>query len=575
VRDNRITLVLLVLFFVAAGVFVLYLASVRLWLHDALPVAFFWVPLLLMAGLILFQLVGYPRFDVRIILLEVLVLGALLHSILKIPYFGLYDSDSYELLMTVVRTLEHGVATSPVAEIRNELWPALVLWAALLVQVSGLDPFAVVRWSPVFLNLLFLVLLFLLFRNIYPAGGPVALLAVLLLACLEPNVTFGSAFTRTAVALVVFATILLLFQVVRRERIQFEATIGLILGLIALAFTHHLTAFMALVFLLVHPAVVWWLGFLRGRGPSPAGTAPTFAPGATVITLFFTATFAYWIYAADAGTFTVLVRFLESLFTADALGVGTYGGQYYVATHIVSLRGYVLYWGFYLFHVLFAGLLAYGLLRRHRFRRPESYSFAIFLGVCAGLAAIQMFVMPRTMVDAGPFRFVFLGWVLGFGVLAECIWRDYRGWCRRVCFAVVGMFIVYNFIALPPEAWNPNAPGRPTNVLLEDYHMAEALTWEGEGAAFKNGRLAIYHVSGVRSQPLGYHLNMPAQLDDLDWLVLDRREIQSSLELLEHGKYPGSVPVLERIVEYAGAKCHLANRIYESEHLVVLRHLRH
>lgn len=573
-RDKRITLILLVLFLMAAGVFVLYLSSVRFRLSDALPVPFFWVPLLLMAGVILLRLAYYPRFGSRVILLELLVLGALLHAILKIPYYGLYDSDSYELLMTVARTLEHGVVTSPVAGLRHELWPALVLWGALLIQVSGLDPFAVVQWSPVFLNLLLLVLLFLLFRNVYPARAPVALLAVLLLACLEYNVTFGGAFVRTAVGLVIFATILVLFQVSRRKGLQFEATIALVLGLIALAFAHHLTAFMALVFLLVHPVVVWLLERLRGRDPFPAGAAPTFAPSMAAIALSAVTMFAYWIYAAEAETFIVLIRFLESLFTADALGGATYGQQYYIATNIVSLRGHILFWGFYLFHAVLAGLLAYGLLLRHRARPPESYSFAVFLGVCAGLAMIQMFIMPRTLVDAGPFRFVLFGWMLGFGAVAECIWQDWRGWSRRACLAIVGMFLAYNFIALPPQAWNPNASGRPTNVLLEDYHMAQALTWEGEGAAFKNERLAIYHVSGVRSQSLGYHLNVPAQLDGLDWLVLDRREIQSGLELVAYGKYPGSLPVLARMIEYAGTECRLANRVYDSDHLVVLRHLR-
>lgn len=527
-----------------------------------------------MAGVISFQLVHYPRLGSGIILLQVFVLGALLHSITKIPYFGLYDSDSYELLMTVAQTLQHGVVVSPAAGIHNELWPVLVLWGAQLVQVSGLDLFAVVQWSPLLLRTMLLGLLFLLFKNIYSAGSPVALLAVLLLACLEYSVIFGATFVRTVIALVVFATVMLLFQVGRRAGIQFEAMIGAILGLITLAFAHHLTALMVVVFLSMHLMILWLLRCSFWRGRFLSGVGPTFVPRVEVVGVLFVTTLAYWIYAADAKIFTILLRFFESLFAAESLGIGTYSGQYFIAADIVSLRGQLLYWGFVLFHGLFAAILAYGLLCRHRFRRPESYSFAVFLGFCAALAMIQMFVMPRAMVDAGPFRFVLMGWMLGFAVLAECIWHDYGGWCRRVMMAVLAVFIAYNFYALPPEAWNPNAPGRPTNVLLENYRMAEALTWEGEGVASKNERLAIYHVSGVRSQSLGHQFNIPAQLDELDWLALDRREIRIRLELVEHGKYPGSLAVLNRLVYYADTECRLANRIYESDHLVVLRQLR-
>ena len=199
--------------------------------------------------------------------------------------------------------------------------------------------------------------------------------------------------------------------------------------------------------------------------------------------------------------------------------------------------------------------------------------------MCGVWGFVQLYVVPMESVEVAPARILMLGWILGFAPLAYCIWGSKRKWGKQAGIILLAAFVLLNVYMIPTDRYDLQHPGRlGGNITLrEDHALAETLSFTGNGAAFKFTSTAIYTVQGYYSPY--YHLGHVSldQLEELDWVVIKKKELESYTEgaiiFAETGRpYAYEMDLLNRLNELlAEGSSAGRDRIYDSNNLVVFK----
>ena len=417
------------------------------------------------------------------------------------------------------------------------------------------------KWVPSLLDVILVPLLYLLVQSIFKKEK-VALLSVLLFACLQNHIAFSSGFIRETIALILAVCCLYLYFSARHSRhyaIRYGLSITCLFGTI---FAHHLTSFLLLVFLSTHFVVTKVVGvqFFRRAffGDKIEGEK------VTIVFLFigFVTTIAYWIYVVSFPLYT-LGALIKSVFNPSLWGGETYASISGVsATSIKTIRGNVIFYGFYFFTIIFAIILLYQLWSRAKKFRAETYSFTLFLFVCGIVGFLNLYAVPAA---AFPDRFLTYGWLFGFVPLAIAILKGKHKWLKRVGVFLLVAFMLFNIYMIDPTAWDTGAVGVPAAPSFEEYTLANTFNFSrGKIFGDQTSVLAIFDVHNN----LGTGLSSYAEfnLTQFDWVIIQKKVLE-----LEKSYYPEprteTIAVLEHLAfeDVAGY-----NRIYESDNLVVV-----
>jgi len=107
VEKSRILFITTTIFFICVALLFGYLLGMRF--YSPPPMALFWVTAVTAVLIVVYQITqiqwhGYEG----LLLAEIIMLGIALHTVYQIPFYGIYDSDSYETMVQVRRVLEFG-----------------------------------------------------------------------------------------------------------------------------------------------------------------------------------------------------------------------------------------------------------------------------------------------------------------------------------------------------------------------------------------------------------------------------------------------------------------------------------
>jgi hypothetical protein len=549
------------IFSAATALLVLYLLSVR-W-HIYLPVALFWVAVALMVGTITFQVLRIelsPSY-VIVVLLEIAVTCFVFHLIYQIPYYGLRGSDAYGDMASAKGILSSGfVMGAPQYINEYSYFPMIHIFGAMLSLITGIDLFSVAKWFPSFLDVALIPLLYLLVRSLFKEQK-IALLSALLFACLQHHILFSSLFIRETYALVLAVCCVYLYFSAKYSPHPATKYALSIMCLIGTVFAHHLTSFMLLIFLLTHFLLtkVAEVPFFRRAyfGDNITGEKITI----TFLLIAFAAPLVYWMFVAMSPLYT-LTTFVRSVFTPSQWGVGTYAETTGISgTSIQTIRGYVMFYGFYFFLFVFGLILLYRLLPRAKNVRVETYSFTLFLFLCGLIGFLSLyFIVPAAFPD----RFLMFGWLFGFTPLVVAILKGKHKWLRKIGVFLLVAFMLFNIYMIDPTAWDARAEARgTTEISVEDYALANTFNFSsGKIFGDSNVLIAIYDVHNN----LGTFLSSTeVNLTRFNWVIIDKKSME-----LEKKYYPEpeteTIATLERL---ATDKDSDYNRIYESNSLLV------
>jgi len=530
--------------------------------------ALFWVTAVTAVLIVVYQITqiqwhGYEG----LLLAEIIMLGIALHTVYQIPFYGIYDSDSYETMVQARRVLEFGGIMEARPGLESSLyWPLSKIYGAQLHYLTGITTFNIAKWSSLIMSSVFILLLYVLVKKV-SNSEKAALLAILLMVTLQYFTFLGSKFHYENLALIMMMSGL--FLLTRTEGTRGVGFIALsMLCLFGVIFTHHLTPLIMLVFLFICLATNRILGSI---GSINLSTKTTLDVTAGFALLAFVGVFAYWLYVYNE-SFVALTRLGQTLLTGE-LGAGTGAEAMGILEPetIPTLRGQITFYGYYFFMAIFSVILFYKVFFQPKDKYPEFYSFAIMLFACGVLVFLAMYLLPVYSGSIPPRRLFTWGWIFGFAPLAFGILENRPRWSRKVGMILLAGFMLFNVYTIPQNTWDIQEPGRLSGniVLREDYAVAEAFALSGEGAAYHKTRLAIYHVQDYFCRDLRAVSDIE-QLETLDWIVVKKGELETYAEGLS--TQPASEAVVNELSELSeGGSYQGRNKIYESNDLMVFK----
>jgi hypothetical protein len=276
------------------------------------------------------------------------------------------------------------------------------------------------------------------------------------------------------------------------------------------------------------------------------------------------ALFAFWVFVANY-PLKILISTAKSAFTPQQ-----YGMQSYAATSgmhslfsITTIRGDIIFYGFYSFLAIFCLILLYGISPRSKNRRVETYSFTFFLLLCLFIAFLSLYVLPGAVY---PDRFLTYGLLFGFPPLVLAILKVKHKYLRTIGVLLLVAFMLFNIFMIDPSYWNvqdSQTPGR-TSPTLEDYALANTFNFSSGTilSLDENVVAAIYDVHnnlGTIVNP-----NVVINVTNFDWVIINKPEL-----VVEKSQYPDSktITLLEQLAFESSPDW---SKIYESNNLVVI-----
>ena len=595
------------IFFAATVLLIGYLLSIR-W-NIYLPVPLFWLAIVLMIGTIVYQCFRFKLSSgyAGVVLAEIAVACVALHLIYQVPYYGLRGFDVYIDMASAQGILPSGFVMGDQEHINTTgAWPMVHILGAELSLITGIELFAVVKWFPAFMGAGLVLLLFLLVRNAFK-NEKAALFSTLLFSCLHQYILFGSLFIRETIAVLLMICCLYLYFSARSSPHPAACYALSVMCLAGTTFAHHFTSFMLALFLLVHffvahiasipavkkryfpngivgqkvgivflslalvlPVAFWASGGIQA--PSVTNAAAS-APGETTaivgedqVTII--AGGEPERQASDGhpsipGPIAALLKFLRNLFS------GYRWGDSYAALiglnfgDILTLRGRVVFLGFWFFVAMFGAMLLFRLLPSQEGPRLEVYSFTLFLLTC-GLAGVVALYGVR--MDINPDRLLTFGFLFGIPALVIATLQYRRRWLRASGIAFLAAFMLFNVYWIEQTAWDARAEGLAAATTEQDYALARRFSFSyGTIAGHQNSVMAIYHLH----RNMGTRLVAGSRVDlgTIDWVIVHKE----FLELEMRSRDEPRTEMIAQLQQLAEDGCPSKNRIYESSALALFR----
>jgi uncharacterized membrane protein len=551
------------LFSIAMTLFILYLMSIR-W-HIHLPVIIFWMAILLMLGIIIYQILkidSFP-FNEKIVLLEIMAVGVAFHLIYQIPYYGIYGYDAYSDLFSAKGLLSSGFVMGDPRFINPaSYFPLIHMFGVIFSLVTNLNLWCIAKWMPSFLDGITIALLYFLVLSIFN-DKRIALFTALLFASLQNHILFSSLFIRQTYALILTALCIYLYFSARASRHPAGHYTLSTICLLLIVLAHHLTSFLTLIFISIHFILTKTLKVPFFKRTYFKNVICMKDITATFILIAFVANLAYWIYIVMSPLYS-LTSFVRSLIFPEEWGVYSYSALSGIsAASIQTVRGYIIFYGFYFFHLIFALILFHELLKA-RTSNLETYSFILFFFCCMLLGFLTMYVVKP---EAYPDRFLTYGWLFGFAPLTATLLKNKHKWLERIgVFMLIG-FILFNIYMIEPTAWDAKAEGAPTATSEEDYGLADTIDFSN-GTIFgsQTPLMAIYD----RYCNLGKIWDTRGSVVDLtnfDYIIIDKNQLE-----IEKKYYPNPrTETTAALRALANGSSSEYNKIYESNSILVFK----
>lgn len=407
---------------------------------------------------------------------EIIVTCFVFHMIYQIPLSGLYGFDSY-----LQATIANGILNTGHI---SQSFPNMDIFGAQLSMITGIDILNVAKWFPSVIDVLLIIMCYLLVNFIFKKRE-IALLSSLLLACLQDNVEFGSLFVDETMALILMVCCIYIIFTAEKKNKLTNAYFLAGIFLFAIILSHHLTSLLFVIFLSIQFILTKLSGVIKIKN--------LFFKEVTKINIdLFYILFTcmslsiYWIYAANS-PIIYLADDIKNFFFRGG-GVSSYSAAANVSPEIMaSMRGYLLYYGFFFFIISFGIIMLFSLIRWARGTKLEIFSFTFFLFICGAIGFISLFVSNMVYPD----RLLTYGWLFGFSPLVWAIIRK-RSIFFKAGIIMLILFMMFNIYSVDPSLWNPSSNTLPPSPSAEDNALAHAFNFPPGGvASFESARIIL------------------------------------------------------------------------------------
>jgi hypothetical protein len=483
---NKISIII---FFLSV---ILFCLNLNMNYSDDLKIAFFWLSIGLMLGNIIYQ-IFYLKYH-QIILFEIIIVFFLLHLLYQINYYGLAESDSYrdyDFLKIIINT-GHIIYEPINFDISG--WPLIHLFTSITSIITKIEPLVIAKYLPSFIESIIAIPIYLLVSTI-SKNKKAALLSCLLLSSIPQFMSFESLFVRESYALFFFIFFFYIIYIAKQRNDKYLLSLSIFL-IPVIVLSHHFTSFMLIIFLFIFIIVSKIIPYLFRKKWIPflfnTDEHPNFVK-INIDFIFITlliASLAYWLYFTPHIIRNFFQIYYEATGTKEFI---TYGQRIGIGQTIVTLRGYIEYYGFFFFHLILSLILLIAILLKKQKNIIENISFTSYLYFCLFLGSLSLFVMGSLLF---PDRFLSFGWLLGVIPLSILFFNLKNTNVKKILAVVIISFLIFNIYNIDPKYYTGKGPfdGRASE---KEYAIAETINVSRPYFGYIGVADAIYDIQRV------------------------------------------------------------------------------
>jgi len=423
---------------------VLFCVNLRINFSEDSKIIIFWASIIMMLVIILYQ-IFYIKNN-QFVLFEIILFYFLLHLLYQINYFGLAESDSYrdyDFLKTIINS--NYFVINPNSDVSG--WPMLHLFTSFITLIIKIDPLAMAKILPSFIESIIAISIYLFVYTICK-NQKAALLSCLIVGTIPKFISFESFFVRESFALYFFILFFFILYIAKqRDDYRLLALSFFLIPVIVLS--HHFTSLMLIIMLLIFIVTSKILPFTLKKNSNFILNKINIK---TIFIILLLVIIFYWLYFIPGIINDFFKIYLESTGLKEFIN---YGQRIGLDTTIVTLRGNVLFYGFFFFQGILAFILLIALFLKKQKQIIENASFTFFLYFCLGLGAVSLFLLGSLIY---PDRFLPVGWLFGAIPLSILIFSLKKIYIRKMIVLIIICFLIFNIYNIDPNYYTGEGP---------------------------------------------------------------------------------------------------------------------
>lgn len=402
----------------------------------------FWVPLVTMILIIVYQIFHLDCNDHWFVLAEIFMLYLFLHLVYQVGYFGLRGSDSYYDYVFFKSILYSGhftlnASNSNLLDISG--WPMLHILSVSLQLISNIGSLEIAKYLPSLINSLIILPVYILANAVY-GDKRVSLLSCLILGTIPQFVNFDALFVRESIA--VFMIPLLIYVIYASKMRDKRFTFLFLILLPVLILSQHFASFIFIIFLIIYLMTSKLVPFLKKDNSNYLRGRIDIT---SILLLSLVALLAYWIYSSTI-IWDDIGLFINSLLGVNELSA--YVNTFDLGSAISNLYASILYYGFFVFYAIIGLILLIKLFMDKNKEKIEDVSFTLFLFFSGIYAFLGAFFLGSLII---PTRLLSFGWILGVLPLSAFILtiNNHKSY-QRLFLVFLISFMLFNIYNISP-----------------------------------------------------------------------------------------------------------------------------
>lgn len=468
----------------------LFFLNLQINLADEYDVAIFWLSILLMFGTVIYQIFFLKNNS--FVLFEIFIVYLSLHLTYIVGYYGLGGSDSYidyNFFKTILNDNSFILGQSV------DGWPMMHIFSSSLSLTTKIDPLLIAKFLPSFISSIIVIPVYLLVKNIYK-DQKVALFSCLLFGTIPQFMIFEGLFVREIFA---FFIMILFFSIlyISRKRSVYSFTLLSIILVPVIVLSHHFTSFMLIILLGTYLVVSKVISCLYRKDVKFLSRLSGKINIKIIFLMILVSTISYWIFHA------VFIMDYSYIVFSELIGVKkvtTYATLTNLGTPIVTLKGNIIYYGFFFFHILFSLILLIKIIKIKIDQKIEDVSFTLFLYFCMFYAFLATYISGSLLF---PERFLPFGWIFGIIPLTGFLLILKKDLYKKIFVLLLIFFAVYNLYNIDSDYYTGNASLTAVVATEKDYLIAEQIDFPEEYHGYVGVVGAIYDVQGIEQRTGG------------------------------------------------------------------------
>jgi len=462
---------------------ILYCINLQYNSYNDFNIMLFWLSIIILFGVVIYQILSLKKNP--FILFEIFIIFFLLHLVYQLGYFGLRGSDTYHdfnFLKTILNNHHFILGTDMMSG-----WPLLHIFSSVISIITKIEPLFIAKFIPSFISSIIVIPLYLLAYSIYK-NKKIALFSCLVFGTVPQFVSFDALLIRETFALFFLILFFYIFYVLEQRK-DYRLKFLLIILIPVIILSHHFTSFMLIIFLTIYvilskliPCIINWR---NGHQKFTKIDISNFYLLILVGVLF------YWIYIT-----TFLFKDFFSIYyeLAGIKEFASYGVRIDLGTPIVTLRGNIIYYGFFILNGIICSILMIKIFFKRNEHILEETTFIIFLYFCLFLGFLSLFFIGSLIY---PDRLLPFGLMFGLIPLIAFLFSLKKTAYKKVFLIIVISFIIFNIYNINPTYYTGKASLEGNIATEKEYAIAETINIPNMYYGYIGASNAIHDVQGI------------------------------------------------------------------------------